>query len=45
MTSHSPLVLDKADVSQFLVAEDTLEALRVPGGSHGTDHTANDEVT
>lgn len=42
---HSPLVLDKADVSQFLVAEDTLEALRVPGGSHGTDHTANDEVT
>lgn len=45
MTSHSSLVLDEADIGQLSVAENALEAPGVPSGSHGSNHTTNDEVT
>ena len=38
------LVLDEAEVGQLLVAHLAGEALRVPGGHHGLDDAADDEL-
>ncbi len=45
VAERPPRVLDKAQVSKLLATHLTAEALRMPGGVHGPDDTAGDELT
>lgn len=45
LTERPSLVLNKPHIGQVGVADDTLEAVWVPALAHGTNYSANDELT